>query len=110
MRKSLIALTLAAGLSAISLPAFAEQNQPTEKKQPVRMTDQQMDDVTAGALVNVVTNLRNTRRTTVNLDLDLDINIDNSSHSGCCKGKGDEKHSKSHGKRSPFPIRARQPV
>lgn len=48
MKKQLIALALAAGLSAVSLPAFAEQDQPTEKKQPVKMTDQEMDNVTAG--------------------------------------------------------------
>jgi|SwirhisoilCB2_FD_contig_31_26162475_length_350_multi_48_in_0_out_0_1 hypothetical protein len=48
MKKQLIALTLAAGLSAVSLPAFAEQDQPVEKKQPVKMTEQEMDNVTAG--------------------------------------------------------------
>ena len=48
MKKQLIALTFAVGLSAVSLPAFAEQGQPTEKKEPVKMTDQEMDNVTAG--------------------------------------------------------------
>jgi hypothetical protein len=70
MKKQLTVLTLAAGLSAISVPAFANLDQPTEKTQPVRMTEQQLDDVTAGALVKVVTILRNVRNT----DVDIDVN------------------------------------
>jgi hypothetical protein len=50
MKKQLIALTLALGLGSTSIPAFAGQDELGEKKQPVKMTDQQMDDVTAGAI------------------------------------------------------------
>lgn len=62
MKKQLIALTFAVGLSAVSLPAFAEQGQPTEKKEPVKMTDQEMDDVTAG-LVALKLSVRNASAT-----------------------------------------------
>ena len=51
MKKQLIALTLALGLGSISIPAFAGQDELGDRKQPVKMTDQQMDDVTAGAIV-----------------------------------------------------------
>ena len=50
MKKQLIALTLALGLGSTSIPAFAGQDEIGERKQPVKMTDQQMDDVTAGAV------------------------------------------------------------
>lgn len=50
MKKQLIALTLALGVCSTSIPAFAGQDELGEKKQPVKMTDQQMDDVTAGAI------------------------------------------------------------
>lgn len=51
MKKQLIALTLALGLGSTSIPAFAGQDELGDRKQPVKMTDQQMDDVTAGAIV-----------------------------------------------------------
>jgi hypothetical protein len=73
MKKQLTALTLAAALCGISSPAFANLDQPTEKTQPVRMTEQQLDDVTAGALVNVVTRLRNVRNTIVDIDVDTSV-------------------------------------
>jgi hypothetical protein len=73
MKKQLTALTLAAALCGISSPAFANLDQPTEKTQPVKMTAQQLDDVTAGALVKVVTNLRNVRNTDVDIDVDTTI-------------------------------------
>lgn len=69
MKKQLTALTLAAGLSAISFPAFASLDEPTDKTEPVRMTDQQLDEITAGALINVVTRLRNVQFT------DVDVNV-----------------------------------
>ena len=50
MKKQLMALAFAVGLSAVSLPAFAEQGQPSEKKQPVKMSEQEMDSITAGLL------------------------------------------------------------
>ena len=73
MIKQLTALTLAAGLCGISSPAFANLDQLIEKTQPVKMTEQQLDDVTAGALVKVVTNLRNVRNTDVDIDVDTSI-------------------------------------
>jgi hypothetical protein len=93
MKKQLTALTLAAALCGISSPAFANLDQPTEKTQPVKMTEQQLDDVTAGALVNVVTRLRNVRNTIVDIDVDTTVLTFASS-----KGK---KHDmkKHHGKR-----------
>jgi hypothetical protein len=51
MKKQLIALTLALGLGSASIPAFAGDDDLGDKKQPVKMTDQQMDDVTAGAIL-----------------------------------------------------------
>jgi hypothetical protein len=51
MKKQLIALTLALGLGSISIPAFAGQDELGDTKQPVKMTDQQMDEVTAGAIL-----------------------------------------------------------
>ena len=64
MKKQLIALALSAGLSAISLPAFAEQDQLPEKKQPVKMTEEQMDSVTAG-LIAIGLHVRNNSVTSV---------------------------------------------
>ena len=50
MKKQLIALTLALGVGS-TIPAFGGDNDLGERKQPVKMTDQQMDDVTAGAIL-----------------------------------------------------------
>jgi hypothetical protein len=56
MKKELALFTLALGLAATA-PAFAGEEKITPKKQPVKMTETQMDKVTAGArqegLVNV---------------------------------------------------------
>ncbi len=73
MKKQLTALTLAAALCGISSPAFANLDQLTEKTQPVKLTEQQLDDVTAGALVNVVTRLRNVRNTIVDIDVNTAV-------------------------------------
>ena len=81
MRKPLLAFTLAAGLSAFAVTASAE---------PVKMTDQQMDEITGGALIEVTTILKNTRRTSVDVNLDLDVDIDNSVHKN---SKKDHKFS-----------------
>ena len=51
MKKQLVALMLALGLGSASIPAFAGQDEPGERKQPVKMTDHEMDEVTAGAIV-----------------------------------------------------------
>ena len=79
MKKQLTALTLAAALCGISSPAFANLDQLTEKTQPVKMTEQQLDDVTAGAFVNIhtvtITNLRNVRNTEVDIDVDVDSTV-----------------------------------
>jgi hypothetical protein len=72
MKKQLTALTLAAALCGISSPAFANLDQLTDKT-PVKLTEQQLDDVTAGALVNVVTRLRNVRNTIVDIDVDTAV-------------------------------------
>jgi hypothetical protein len=43
MKKELTVFALAAGLTSFSLPAFAEQDEATETRQPVKMTEQQLD-------------------------------------------------------------------
>jgi hypothetical protein len=57
MKKELAIFTLALGLASTA-PAFAGEQGITPKKQPVKMTDTQMDNVTGGqpdqaGLVNV---------------------------------------------------------
>jgi hypothetical protein len=52
MKKELAVFTLALGLASTA-PAFAGEEKITPKKQPVKMTEQQLDKV-AGGLVNVV--------------------------------------------------------
>lgn len=90
MRKPLLAFTLAAGLSAFAVTASAE---------PVKMTDQQMDEITGGALIDVTNILTNVRRTTVDVYLDVDIDIDNSVHRN---SKKDHKFSPKPPKLSKF--------
>ena len=51
MKKELAVLTLAISMASTA-PAFAGDT-PTTKKQPVKMTDKQLDDV-AGGLVTIV--------------------------------------------------------
>ena len=81
MRKPLLAFTLATGLSAFAVTASAE---------PVKMTDQQMDEITGGALIDVTNILTNVRRTTVDVYVDVDIDIDKSVHNN---SKKDHKFS-----------------
>ena len=45
MKKELTVFALAAGLTSFSLPGFAEQDEATETRQPVKMTEQQLNDV-----------------------------------------------------------------
>ena len=43
MKKELMVFALAAGLTSFSLAAFAEQHEATKTRQPVKMTEQQLD-------------------------------------------------------------------
>ena len=52
MKKELAAFTLALGLASTA-PAFAGGEKITAKKQPVKMTEQQLDNV-AGGLITLV--------------------------------------------------------
>ena len=44
MKKELMVFALAAGLTSFSPPPFAEQDGAPETRQPVKMTEQQLDD------------------------------------------------------------------
>lgn len=44
MKKELTVFALAAGLTSFSLRAFAEQDEATRTRQPVKMTEQQLRD------------------------------------------------------------------
>ena len=50
MKKQVTVLALAAGLSTFSLPAFAEQDE-ANRQTVNKMTEEQMDEVTAGLFV-----------------------------------------------------------
>jgi hypothetical protein len=58
MKKQLIALALAVGLGSMSTPAFAGQGD-IDTNRPVKLTDQEMDNVTAGELVLVALSFSN---------------------------------------------------
>ena len=56
--KKLAMYSFALSLGLASVPAFAGEKSagqnPIDKKQPFEMTEQQLDNATAGALVNVI--------------------------------------------------------
>ena len=56
MKKQLAVFALAIGFAS-SAPAFADDKEATAKKQPVKMTETQMDQVTAGARQEGVINV-----------------------------------------------------
>jgi hypothetical protein len=43
MKKELAVFALVAGLTSLSLPSFAEQDEATKTRQPAKMTEQQLD-------------------------------------------------------------------
>ena len=53
MKKQIAVCALVLGLGATSA-AFAAENKVTEKNQPVKMSDQQLDNVAGGQLVQII--------------------------------------------------------
>ncbi|HEX2225919.1 MAG TPA: hypothetical protein VHM64_02180 [Candidatus Binatia bacterium] len=72
MKKPFAALALAAGLATISLPAFANEDPEFGKKQPVRMTDGQLGEITAGALVKTKKTIVHTEGSYVKVEIEAD--------------------------------------
>ena len=53
MKKHIAVCALVLGLGATA-PAFATENKTLEKKQPVKMTEEQLDKVAGGQLVQII--------------------------------------------------------
>ena len=53
MKKELAVCALVLGLGATA-PSFAKEDKLAEKKQPVKMTEQQLDNVAGGQLIEVI--------------------------------------------------------
>jgi hypothetical protein len=70
MKKMLTVLALATGFNSFSLPALPEQDEAMQTRQPIKMTDQELGEVTTGEWVKLVVDTRNTRRKRMDVDID----------------------------------------